>query len=103
MTDSPSLGRGNVESSLRGARAHRRYPSNLERDFNSTVLKRMPYVTDLTCGNPGGAAPIANTRSGGTRVDACESCADPAARRALMPDRGYLWNKSKPNLTSACH
>jgi len=49
------------------------FPSNLERDFNSTVLKRMPYVTDLSCGNPGGAAPIANTRSGGTRIDACES------------------------------
>lgn len=49
-------------------------PQDVERAFNQTVQGQgLPYVTDLTCGNPAGAAPIANTRSGNTRNDACES------------------------------
>jgi len=48
-------------------------PGSFERDFNSTVQNLgVPYATDLTCGNPAGAAPIANTRSGNTRINACE-------------------------------
>lgn len=51
-----------------------RSPQRLERDFNSTVLGYgLPYAYDLTCGNPAGASPIANTRSGNIRIDACES------------------------------
>jgi hypothetical protein len=47
-------------------------PNKLERDFNTTVKALgLPYATDLTCGNPAGLAPVANTRSGNTRTDAC--------------------------------
>lgn len=60
-------------------------PSTLEDNFNSTVQGLgLPYVTDLTCGNPGGAAPIGNTRTGNTRNDAY---------------RAYLFGRSRPNLT----
>lgn len=48
-------------------------PNTLEGAFNDTVRALgLPYATDLTCGNPAGAAPIANTRSGNTRIDACK-------------------------------
>ncbi|ORY25063.1 GMC oxidoreductase-domain-containing protein [Naematelia encephala] len=60
-------------------------PTDLEHTFNSTVLDLgLPYATDLTCGNPAGAAPIANTRNGQQRIDAYT---------------GYLVGKSRPNLT----
>lgn len=50
-----------------------RLPKHLEQDFNETVKDLgLPYATDLTCGDPAGAAPIANTRQGQTRIDACE-------------------------------
>lgn len=49
-------------------------PQQLERDFNTTGKNYgLPYATDLTCGNPAGLGPIANTRSGNVRIDACES------------------------------
>jgi len=49
-----------------------RTPTQVEHDFNNTVLGLgLPYATDLTCGEPAGAAPIANTRNGNLRVDAC--------------------------------
>jgi hypothetical protein len=48
-------------------------PKDVERATNQTLLEEgLPYATDLTCGDPAGAAPIANTRSGNTRNDACE-------------------------------
>jgi hypothetical protein len=51
-----------------------RTPNRLERDTNTTGKNLgLPYATDLTCGNPAGLAPIANTRSGNLRTDACES------------------------------
>jgi hypothetical protein len=51
-----------------------RSPQQLERDFNTTGKNiGLPYATDLTCGNPAGLGPIANTRSGNLRIDACES------------------------------
>ncbi|RSH94240.1 hypothetical protein EHS25_004043 [Saitozyma podzolica] len=60
-------------------------PANLERNFNQTVLNLgLPYAYDLTCGDPSGAAPIANTRNGNTRIDAY---------------RGYLYQQNIPNLT----
>jgi choline dehydrogenase-like flavoprotein len=60
-------------------------PANLERNFNQTVLNLgLPYAFDLTCGDPSGAAPISNTRSGNTRNDAY---------------RGYLYGQTIPNLT----
>ncbi|KAJ9127369.1 hypothetical protein QFC24_000776 [Naganishia onofrii] len=59
-------------------------PQALERAFNQTVLGRgEPYAYDLTCGNPAGAAPVANTRDATYRVDAY---------------RGYVWQKNRPNL-----
>ena len=73
-------------------------PSDLERQFNTTVLGLgLPYAYDLTCGNPAGASPIANTRSSNTRIDACESS---LVVWRLTPDRGYLYRQNKPNLTS---
>ena len=49
-------------------------PQQVERDFNTTGKNYgLPYATDLTCGNPAGLGPIANTRSGNVRIDACES------------------------------
>lgn len=49
------------------------FPSNVEKAFNQTVQSQgLPYVTDLTCGDPAAAAPIANTRTGNTRNDACD-------------------------------
>jgi hypothetical protein len=64
-----------------------RSPAQLEKDFNTTVVKTLglPYAFDLTCGKPSGAAPVANTRSGSKRVDAYA---------------GYLAGKNRPNLTS---
>ena len=51
-----------------------RSPQQLERDFNTTGKNiGLPYATDLTCGNPAGLGPIANTRSGDLRIDACKS------------------------------
>lgn len=51
-----------------------RSPQQLERDFNATGKNiGLPYATDLTCGNPAGLGPIANTRSGNLRIDACTS------------------------------
>jgi hypothetical protein len=51
-----------------------RSPQQLERDFNTTGKNiGLPYATDLTCGNPAGLGPIANTRSGNLRIDACKS------------------------------
>jgi hypothetical protein len=62
----------------------------VEKDFNTTVTKTLglPYAFDLTCGNPSGAAPIANTRSGNKRVNAFT---------------GYLAGKTRPNLTGELH
>ncbi|KAJ9110960.1 hypothetical protein QFC20_002726 [Naganishia adeliensis] len=46
-------------------------PQALERAFNQTVLARgEPYAYDLTCGNPAGAGPVANTRDVTYRIDA---------------------------------
>ena len=60
-------------------------PGNFEKAFNATVRNlNLPYAYDLTCGNPAGDAPIANTRSGGTRADAY---------------RSYVYQRSIPNLT----
>lgn len=51
-----------------------RTPNQLERDFNTTGKNiGLPYATDLTCGNPAGLGPIANTRSGNVRIDTCTS------------------------------
>lgn len=48
-------------------------PNAIERNFNTTIKNLgTPYAGDLTCGNPAGLAPIANTRSGNTRIDACQ-------------------------------
>jgi hypothetical protein len=48
--------------------------SDLKRDFNTTGKNYgLPYATDLTCGNPAGLGPIANTRSGNVRIDTCKS------------------------------
>jgi hypothetical protein len=44
----------------------------------------LPYAYDLTCGNPSGAGPVANTRSGSSRINAYT---------------GYISGKSRPNLT----
>jgi hypothetical protein len=62
-----------------------RSPAQLEKDFNKTVISTLglPYAFDLTCGNPSGAAPIANTRNGGKRINAYT---------------GYLANKNRSNL-----
>ncbi|KAJ9106753.1 hypothetical protein QFC19_003065 [Naganishia cerealis] len=60
-------------------------PQALERAFNQTVLGLgEPYAYDLTCGNPAGAGPVANTRDATYRIDAY---------------RGYVWQKNRPNLT----
>jgi hypothetical protein len=79
-----------------------RLPNTLEGAFNDTVKNLgLPYATDLTCGNPAGAAPIANTRAGNTRIDACKWDVRVRGNITLMcPDRGYLYGKSRPNLTS---
>lgn len=48
-------------------------PSTVDQATNQTFLGLgLPYANDLTCGDPAGAAPIANTRTGNTRNDACE-------------------------------
>ena len=62
-----------------------RSPAALEDAFNQTLFNLgLPYVTDLTCGNPGGAAQIANTKKDNTRITSY---------------RGYLYNRDIPNLT----
>lgn len=61
------------------------FPNDVERNLNQTLNSLgLPYVTDLTCGNPASVAPIANTRVGNTRADAY---------------RAYIYQKSIPNLT----
>jgi hypothetical protein len=42
--------------------------------------------SDLTCGNPAGAGPVANTRDATYRVDACELL------RKERVDRDLMWN-----------
>ena len=60
-------------------------PGSFEKAFNTSVQnKGLPYAYDLTCGNPAGEAPIANTRNGQTRADAF---------------RAYVYQQSIPNLT----
>lgn len=60
-------------------------PQQFEHNFNTSVQnKGLPYAFDLTCGNPAGEAPIANTRDGSTRSDAF---------------RAYVYQQSIPNLT----
>ncbi|ORX37098.1 hypothetical protein BD324DRAFT_624787 [Kockovaella imperatae] len=60
-------------------------PGSFEKAFNTSVQSiGLPYAYDLTCGNPAGRAPIANTRNGGTRSDAY---------------RAYVYQRSIPNLT----
>ncbi len=50
-------------------------PAQIEQEINQTTVNNLgfPYATDLTCGQPAVVAPIANTRVGNTRADACES------------------------------
>jgi hypothetical protein len=62
-------------------------PAQFEHDMNSTLVQTLgqPYAFDLTCGNPAGAAPIANTRKDNRRYDAYFA---------------YLYNRDVPNLTS---
>jgi hypothetical protein len=63
-----------------------RSPQQLERDFNTTGKNiGLPYATDLTCGNPAGLGPIANTRSGNLRIDACKSLHPVKARLTIRP------------------
>ena len=63
-----------------------RSPQQLERDFNTTGKNYgLPYATDLTCGNPAGLAPIANTRSGNLRIDACKSPLPIGAKLMIRP------------------
>jgi len=63
-----------------------RSPQQLERDFNTTGKNiGLPYATDLTCGNPAGLGPIANTRSGNLRIDACKSPLSSWTRLIIRP------------------
>lgn len=60
-------------------------PNELERLFNRTAQDSgMPYVSDLTCGNPAGLGPIAHSSVDGIRSDAY---------------RCYLWRRELPDLT----
>jgi hypothetical protein len=63
-----------------------RSPQQLERDFNTTGKNiGLPYATDLTCGNPAGLGPIANTRSGNLRIDACKANSPIKAKLTIRP------------------
>lgn len=78
--DNAARGRGGPIATQYGG-----VPAALEQSLNTTAKNYgLPYITDLTGGNPSGAGPISHTQSGNLRMDAY---------------RGYLYGKNKPNLT----
>lgn len=49
-------------------------PNDFERDFTSAAQAMgMPFVNDLTCGNPAGLGPMGHNNVDNVRSDACES------------------------------